>query len=107
MHRAKYQGRIQHYYSNLPCSSCVRIVSSDSGMGKSLCIQSSTENLKEKSSSSDIVHISNLLHGPVVTPDTMLTLFKDHFEEQSHCIEIDPSVCVSYVTCSLFFELFL
>ena len=79
-------------------SSCVRVVSSDrSGMGKSTYIQSLADRLKEKQPNSDLVIIP--LHGPIVTPDTVLELFKGHFERPSCCIyhvDIAPSVRLCY-----------
>ena len=79
------------------CSSCVRIVSSDrSGMGKSLYINRLAQELggrlnQEESS----VHVTIPVHGPVVTPDTILELFVDHFKNQTCCIyhiDIAPNV---------------
>ena len=78
------------------CSSCVRVVSSDrSGMGKSLYIKFLAEKLAEKQPNSGVVHVTIPLHGPVVSPDTVLELFKDHLEKPSCCIyhiDIAPSV---------------
>ena len=78
-------------------SSCVRIVCSDrSGMGKSLYIQRLAENLARNSNQPKLaIHITIPLHGPRVTPDTVLELFKDHFRNQSCCIyhiDIAPNV---------------
>ena len=92
------------------CSSCVRVVSSDrSGMGKSLYIKFLAEKLAEKQPNSGVVHVTIPLHGPVVSPDTVLELFKDHLEKPPCCIyhiDIAPSVClgISFVwaTCSIF-----
>ena len=78
-------------------SSCVRIVSSDrSGMGKSLYIKRLAQNLAMNlSRTEEAVHVTIPLHGPLVTPDTVLHLFKDHFKNQTCCIyhiDISPSV---------------
>ena len=78
--------------------SCVRIVSSNrSGMGKSLYILRLSEKLKKQR------YVTIPLHGPVVTPDTVLELFKDHMMNPTCCIyhiDIGPNVCLllySYV----------
>ena len=78
-------------------SSCVRIVSSDrSGMGKSLYIKRLAQDLAVNlSRTEEAVHVTVPLHGPLVTPDTVLRLFKDHFKNQTCCIyhiDISPSV---------------
>lgn len=84
---------VYDYYMH---SSSVRIVSSDrSGMGKSLYIRNLAERLREKQPDSDAVHVTIPLHGPIVTPDTVMELFKDHFEKPSCCIyhiDIAPNV---------------
>ena len=78
-------------------SSCVRIVSSDrSGMGKSLYVQRLAESLSENSKR-DLpeVIVTVPLHGPMVTPDTVLQLFMGHFKKPSCCIyhiDIAPNV---------------
>ena len=77
--------------------SCVRFVTSDrSGMGKSLYIKRLAENLKfNLKCSDDAIHVTVPLHGPVVTADTLLELFKDHTKNQSCCIyhiDIAPNV---------------
>lgn len=77
-------------------SSCTRVVRSDrSGMGKSLYIQRLADKLHEKHPESDIVHVTIPLHGPLVTPDVVVELFKDHFQKSSCCIyhiDIAPNV---------------
>ena len=78
----------------------VRIVTSErSGMGKSLYIQRLAENLKMKLQLKECgnVHVTIPLHGPVVTPDTVLELFKDHVDRSTCCIyhiDIAPNVCI-------------
>jgi hypothetical protein len=65
-------------------------------MGKSSFIQSLAGRLKKEYPESDMVTIP--LHGPVVTPDTVLELFKDHFNKPRSCIyhiDIAPNVGVS------------
>ncbi len=64
-------------------------MSSGSGMGKSLHIK----HLAEKHTSAD--HVIIPLHGPVVTPDTVLELFEDHAKNDTCCIyhiDIAPNV---------------
>lgn len=78
-------------------SSLVRIVSSDrSGMGKSLYIKRLAQDLAiNLRQNEEAVHVTIPLHGPLVTPDTVLHLFKDHFKNQTCCIyhiDISPSV---------------
>lgn len=86
----RFSNWILFYRSN------VRIVSScRSGMGKSLYIQHLADELKKKYPLSDVVHVIIPLHGPVVTPDTLLELFKDHFQQPTCCIyhiDIAPNV---------------
>ena len=76
----------------------MRIVTSTrSGMGKSLYIQRLGENLRVNLGQADPVHVTIPLHGPVVTPDTVLELFKDHFKRPTCCIyhvDIAPNVSV-------------
>ncbi len=71
-------------------------VSDRSGMGKSLYINRLAEKLKFKLQySAEIVHVSIPLHGPVVNPDTLLELFKDHARNPTCCIyhiDIAPNV---------------
>ncbi len=79
-------------------SSCARIVTSDrSGMGKSLYIQRLANELgrRKRRKSPAVVHVTIPLHGPVVTPDTLLELFQQHLERPTCCIyhiDIAPSV---------------
>ena len=81
-------------------SSCVRVVSSDrSGMGKSLYIQRLVDELKKRQNpySNSNVHIIIPLHGPEVTPDIVMDLFKNHFERSKSCIyhiDIGPWVSI-------------
>ena len=66
------------------------MLSDSSGMGKSLYIK----RLAEKHTSAQYVIIP--LHGPVVTPDTVLELFDEHAKNKTCCIyhiDIAPSVC--------------
>ena len=76
----------------------MRIVTSvRSGMGKSLYIQRLGENLRVNLGQADPVHVTIPLHGPVVTPDIVLELFKDHFKRPTCCIyhvDIAPNVSV-------------
>lgn len=76
-------------------SSCVRIVTSErSGMGKSLYVKRLAENLQTNLGQSDVL-VTIPLHGPVVTPDTVLELFKDHLKKANCCIyhiDIAPNV---------------
>ncbi len=81
--------------------SCVRLVISDrSGMGKSLYIKHLAENLKYNlQRSADAVHVTIPLHGPVVTPDTVLELFIDQAKNPTCCIyqiDIAPNVRCNY-----------
>ena len=87
------------YFLQIFCySSCVRIVSSKrSGMGKSLYIQRLAKRLKLNfNQSSDVHHVTIPLHGPVITPDTVLEFFKDNMKNPTCCIyhiDIAPNVC--------------
>ena len=80
-------------------SSCARIVISDrSGMGKSLYIQRLAEDLRRILRQQEVAHVTIPLHGPAVTPDTVLELFKDHFKRPTCCIyhiDIAPNVSAS------------
>ena len=61
-----------------PFSSCVRVVSSTrSGMGKSLYIKRMAASLRQAISSDDI-HVTIPIHGPVVTANTLMDCFKEH-----------------------------
>lgn len=77
-------------------SSCARIVISDrSGMGKSLYIQCLAEDLRRILQQPEVAHVTIPLHGPAVTPDTVLELFKDHYKRPTCCIyhiDIAPNV---------------
>ena len=64
-------------------------------MGKSLYIQRLAESLQANLRQTDAVHVTIPLHGPVVTPDTVLELFKDHLKKPTCCIyhiDIAPNV---------------
>lgn len=68
-----------------------------SGMGKSLYIKRLAEKLQErlKLDSPESIHVIIPLHGPVVTPDSILELFKDHAKNPKTCIyhiDIAPNV---------------
>ena len=72
-------------------SSCVRIVSSTrSGMGKSLFITRMADKLNAGST-----HVTIPIHGPEVTPDTVMEFLKDHMEDANSTIfhfDISPTV---------------
>ncbi len=92
---------------NVNFRSCVRFVISDrSGMGKSLYINRLAENLKHNLPHSDHEILMSIpLHGPVITPDTLLELFKDHAKNPSCCIyHIDVAPDVSDFTASINFQ---
>lgn len=76
-------------------SSSVRIVKSyRSGMGKSLFVSRLAERLQDHLGVSD-VHVTIPLHGPIVTLDSVLELFKDHSMDPKCCIyhlDIAPNV---------------
>ena len=76
--------------------SCVRVVKCNrSGMGKSLYIQRLAEDLKERLEQTEVSCVTIPLHGPVITPDTVLELFQNHFKKPScyiYHIDIAPSV---------------
>ena len=64
-------------------------------MGKSLYIQHLANDLKRKHPRSEVVHVTIPLHGPVVTPDTVVELFQDHYKNPKCCIyhiDIAPNV---------------
>ena len=60
-------------------------------MGKSLYI----ENMTQKKTNSDMAHVVIPLHGPVVTPDIILELFKEYSLESSCFFHIDVAPNVS------------
>lgn len=63
-------------------------------MGKSLYIQNLAQKL-EKSLQHDGVHVIIPLHGPDVTPDSVLKLFARHMDNPICCIyhlDISPNV---------------
>lgn len=65
-------------------------------MGKTLYIRRLAEILKFNIQRSDeTVHVIIPLHGPIVTPDTLLELFKEHTKNPTCCIyhiDIAPNV---------------
>ena len=69
-------------------------------MGKSHYIKRLSEELQANSLDSfeTSVHLTIPLHGPVVTPNSVLDLFEEHFQSQPYgCIyhiDIAPNVCV-------------
>lgn len=70
-------------------------MSNRSGMGKSLYIHRLAEDLQKNLMKSDVVHVTIPLHGPVVIPDTVLELLKDHLKKPTcfiYHIDIAPSV---------------
>ncbi len=86
--------------------SCVRFVMSDhSGMGKSLYIKRLADSLKRGlENSTDVIHVTVPLHGPVVTPDTVLNLFKGHAKNPTcyiYHIDIAPNVSNCSMTNSM------
>ena len=69
-------------------------------MGKSLYIQRLAETLKSRGPGQFGAHVTLPLHGPVVTPDTVLDLFKDHMKNPTCCIyhiDIAPNVSLRLV----------
>lgn len=78
-------------------------MSSDrSGMGKSLYIQHLAEKIAEKSrdQSEATVVVTVPLHGPVITPDTVLELLMNHIKNPAYCIyhiDVAPSVSSVHV----------
>ena len=70
-------------------------------MGKSLYTQRLAEALQDKlpeSSRSGTVHVTIPLHGPEVTPDSVLALLKGHLRKPAcyiYHIDIAPSVSSS------------
>ena len=81
-----------HMHMHTPThSSCVRVVSSTrSGMGKSLFITRLADKLNTGST-----HVTIPIHGPEVTPDTLMEFLKDHMEDATSTIfhfDIAPTV---------------
>lgn len=63
-------------------------------MGKSLYVRRLAESLQQKLKQSE-AHVSIPLHGPVISPDTVLELFQDHLRKPScfiYHIDIAPNV---------------
>ena len=66
-----------------------------SGMGKSLYVRRLAEKLKQRLKQTEVSHVTIPLHGPVITPETVLELFQGHLKKPSCCIyhiDISPSV---------------
>jgi hypothetical protein len=60
-------------------------------MGKSLYVRRLAGKLKQ----AEVSHVTIPLHGPVITPDTVLELFQDHLKKPScfiYHIDIAPIV---------------
>ena len=74
----------------------MRVVSSTrSGMGKSLYIQRLSEKLTSKIGSKEDVIATIPIHGPIVTPDTVLDLLAKHIDRDEctiYHIDVAPSV---------------
>ena len=70
-------------------------MSSRSGMGKSLYVQRTAERLKEQVGSAEDVCVTIPIHGPTITPDSVLTFLAHHLEN-SKCmiyhLDVAPSV---------------
>lgn len=64
-------------------------------MGKSLYVQRLAEKLQSSLNTTEPMHVTIPLHGPVVSSDTVLELFKDHMKRPTCCIyhiDIAPNV---------------
>ena len=75
-------------------------MSDRSGMGKSMYIQRLAEDLRRILRQQEVAHVTIPLHGPAVTPDTVLELFKDHFKRPTCCIyhiDIAPNVSAKII----------
>ena len=85
-------------------SSCVRVVSSQrSGMGKSLYIRRRAEFLVDLNPTSKGC-VTIPVHGPRVTPDSVMAFLKDHIANSTGTIfHIDVSPSVSIVTTKYMF----
>jgi len=72
-------------------------------MGKSLYIKRLADRLRSTlQHSTDAVHVTVPLHGPVVTPDTVLDFLQDHAKNPSCFIyHIDIAPSVGYCICCL------
>ncbi len=85
-----------------PFSSCVRVVSSTrSGMGKSLYIKRMAASLRQAISSDDI-HVTIPIHGPVVTANTLMDCFKEHTWRDNctiYHLDIAPGVSLILLSC--------
>ncbi len=69
------------------------------GMGKSLYVRRLAENLQQSLQKTEVAHVTISLHGPVITPDTVLELFQDHLQNPSCCIyHIDIARNVKFET---------
>ena len=74
-------------------------------MGKSLYIQRLAEDLKSHGLKQSGVHVTIPLHGPVVTPDTVLDLFEAHMKNPNptcsiYHIDIAPNVSLQNSKCT-------
>ena len=68
-------------------------------MGKSLYVQRLAEKLQKQLKTSEPVHVTVPLHGPVVTPDTVLDLFKEHWKKPtSYIYHIDVASNVRFLS---------
>lgn len=69
-------------------------------MGKSLYIHRLAQKLLTNLHQPDVVHVTIPLHGPNVTPDTVLGIFTDKSLTKSNCCiyHIDIAPDVSYCT---------
>ena len=73
------------------------ILSSQSGMGKSLYVQRIAEKLKTEMELSEDASVTIPMHGPVVTPDSMLQFFSKYMEKSKCAIyhlDVAPSVSI-------------
>ena len=76
-------------------SLCVRIISSTrSGMGKSLCVKRMADRLGKQQPVSEL-NITIPVHGPIVTPDSVMEFLKEHMIDSTSTIihfDIAPTV---------------
>ena len=73
-------------------------------MGKSLYILRLAENLQKKLKTSKPVHATIPLHGPVVTPDTILDLFEEHWNKPTsyiYHIDVASNVRITVLHCMI------
>ena len=79
-------------------------------MGKSLYVKRLAESLQRKLKQSEVSHVTIPLHGPVISPDTVLELFQDHLRKPScyiYHIDIAPNVSLHCHICILYGLFFL